>query len=110
MLNKESPIDALAIRDTSDHNSSWVFNGDITVKTLIVENGLNQTCTFQCQGSAHEDFSNVFNIGDSFDVPATTNIFATCDSYIPYWRIIATCATAPTTGTLSVHIFGVGGA
>ena len=60
MLNTETPINALAIRDTSEHNSDVVFNGDFFMKTLVVENGLNQAVTFQCEGSAHSDFSNYF--------------------------------------------------
>ena len=109
MVNLETPINALAIRDTSDHNSSTVFNGDLFIKTLVVENGLNQTVTLQCEGSAHSDFSNHFDIGSPWDVLATTNVYATCDSYIPYWRVVATCGTAPASGTLTVIIFGVQG-
>jgi len=107
MINQEKTFDAEAIRDTSSHNGSVVYNGDFVIKSLIVENGLNQAVTFQCQGSAHSDFSNVFNIGSSWDVSASTNLFQTCDSYIPYWRIVAQCSTVPTSGTLTVIILGV---
>jgi hypothetical protein len=106
-INQARPIDALAIRDTVAHNSSVVFNGDFIIKTLVVENGLNQTVTFQCQGSANSDFSNPFNIGSTFDVAATTNTYMTCETYIPYWRITATCSVAPASGTLNVIIFEV---
>ena len=106
-LNQQAPINALAIRDTNDHNSDTVFNGDLFIKTLVIENGLNQAVTLQCEGSAHSDFSNYFLIGSEWAVPANTNIYATCDSYIPYWRVVATCASAPTSGSLTVIIFGV---
>ena len=96
-----------AIRDTSNHNGAIVFNGDFVVKTLIIENGLNQTVTLQCQASAHDDFSHAFNVGSSFDVSASTDDYQTCDSYFPYWRITAICGTAPTTGVLTITILGV---
>lgn len=107
-INTEKVFDAEAIRNTADHTSSEVFNGEFVIKTLIVENGLNQEVTFQCQGSAEASFSNPFDIGTSWPVTANTNIYQTCDSYIPYWRLVATCATAPTTGTLTVFVIGVG--
>lgn len=106
-VNQSKTIDALAIRDTSGHDGDVVFNGDFVIKTLIVENGLNQTCTFQCQGSAHSDFSNSFNIGSAWDVAASTNTYMTCENYFPYWRITATCSVAPSSGTVTVITFGV---
>jgi hypothetical protein len=106
-VNQQRTINALAIRDTSPHMGEIVFNGDFIIKTLIVENGLNQAVTFQCQGSANSDFSNAFNIGSSWEVAANTNIYMTCETYIPYWRITATCSVAPTSGTVSVIIFEV---
>ena len=106
-VNIQKSIDALAIRDTSTKNGDVVFNGTFVIKTLIIENGLNQTVTCQCQGSANADFSNSFNIGTSFDVAASTNTYMTCETYIPYWRIVATCSVAPASGTLTVITFGV---
>ena len=106
-VNTQDTFTAEEIRDTNDHNGAVVFNGDFVVKTLIIENGLNQQVTLQCQASAHADFSNSFNVGSSFDVAANTNTYQTCDSYFPYWRIVATCSTALTTGDLTVIILGV---
>jgi len=106
-VNIQKSIDALAIRDTSAKNGDVVFNGAFVIKTLIIENGLNQTVTLQCQGSANADFSNSFNIGASFDVSASTNTYMTCETYIPYWRIVATCSVAPASGALTVITFGV---
>jgi hypothetical protein len=106
-VNSQNTFTDEAIRNTSAHNGATVFNGDFVVKTLIIENGLNQTVSLQCQASAHSDFSNNFDVGSSFDVTASTNSYQTCDSYFPYWRIVATCGTAPTTGTLTVIVLGV---
>ena len=106
-VNSQNTFTDEAIRDTSSHTGSTVFNGDFQIKTLIIENGLNQQVTLQCQGSAHSDFSNNFNIGSSFNVSASTNTYQTCESYFPYWRITATCGTSPTTGDLTVICYGV---
>ena len=102
-VNQESAFDALAIRDTSDHTSTTINNFDFQLKTIIIENSLNQNVTFQCQGSAHADFSGSFNVGTEWDVTANTNSYQTCDTYFPYMRLIASCDTAPTTGSLNVH-------
>lgn len=106
-INTQNTFTDEAIRDTSAHNGAVVFNGDFQVKTIIVENGLNQTVTFQCQASANSDFSNSFNVGSSWDVSASTNTYQTCDSYFPYMRLTATCGTSPTSGDLTVIIYGV---
>jgi len=106
-VNSQNTFTDEAIRDTSSHNGDMVFNGDFVVKTLIIENGLNQIVAIQCQASANSDFSNYFNVGSSFDVPASTNTYQTCESYFPYWRVVATCASSPTTGTLTIIVLGV---
>jgi len=106
-VNSQNTFTDEAIRDTSSHNGEVVFNGDFIIKTLIIENGLNQEVTLQCQASAHSDFSNHFNVGSIFDISANTNTYETCDSYFPYWRLVATCSTAPTSGGLTIIILGV---
>lgn len=106
-VNFQKTFDDEAIRDTSSHNGSIVFNGDFTIKTIIIENSLNQTVTLQCQASANADFSNSFNVGSSFDVTASTNTYQSCETYFPYWRLSAQCGTAPTSGDLTVIIYGV---
>jgi hypothetical protein len=106
-VNSQNTFTDEAIRDTSTHNGATVYNGDFQIKTIVVENGLNQTVTLQCQASAHSDFSNSFNVGSSFDVSASTNSYQTCDSYFPYWRLTATCSSSPTSGDLTVIIYGV---
>ena len=103
----EKTFDELEIRDTSDHTGNTVFNGSFVVKTIIIENALNQAVTFQCQASMHDDFSNKFDVGATWDVPANTNSYQTCDSYFPYWRLVASCSSAPSSGDVTVHVLGV---
>jgi len=106
-INAQNTFTNEAIRNTSVHNGATVFNGDFVVKTLIIENGLNQAVTLQCQASAHADFSNSFNVGSPFEVSASTNTYQTCNSYFPYWRLTAQCASSPSSGALTVIILGV---
>ena len=107
-VNDELTFNAEAIRDTSAHNGATVNLYDFQLKTIIVENGLNQTVTFQCQASAHADFSNSFNVGATWDVAANTNTYQTCTSYFPFMRLVATCASAPSSGSLTVHFIQYG--
>ena len=62
MANIDKTFDAEAIRDTSSHNGTTIYNGEYTIKTIIVENELNQQVSLQCQGSMHDDFTHSFNI------------------------------------------------
>jgi len=103
----EKTFDELEIRDTSNHTGDTVFNGSYIVKTIIIENELNQTITFQCQASMHADFSNNFDVGSSWDVAASTNSYQTCESYFPYWRLTASCASSPSSGNITVYVLGV---
>ena len=57
-VNSEKVFDAEAIRDTNTHNGTVIDLYDFRLKTIIIENSLNQQVTFQCEGSAHSDFSN----------------------------------------------------
>ena len=107
-VNSEPTFNAEAIRDTSAHNGAVINNFDFQLKTIIIENGLNQAVTLQCQASAHSDFSNSFNVGSPFDVSSSTNTYQTCDAYFPYMRLVATCSTAPTSGSLTVHFIQYG--
>ena len=103
----ERTFDEIEIRDTNSHTGNTVFNGEFTIKTIIIENGLNQLVSFQCQASMHADFSNPFNVGTAWDVTANTNTYQSCDTYFPYWRLTAICGTAPTTGDMTVHVLGI---
>lgn len=93
-------FDAETIRDTSVHNSVGVNSYELPVKTLIINNTLNQTVTLQMQAS--RDNINWFNVGSTFDVVTTTWFWQSCETFFPYGRIVAQCSVAPSTGTLSV--------
>jgi hypothetical protein len=93
-------LTALAIRDTSPHNSNNSVNFGYKVKTIIINNQLDQAVTCQCQGS--RDGTNWFNVGATWSVSATTLTFETCESYFPYFRTVVTCAIAPTTGAIDM--------
>ena len=107
-VNSEKTFDALEIRDTSAHNGAIINNYQFQLKTIVVENSLNQTVSLQCQASAHSDFSNSFNVGTSWDVSASTNTYQTCESYFPYMRLVATCASSPSSGSLTAHFIQYG--
>ena len=107
-VNQEMTFDALAIRDTSNHNGIIINNYDFQLKTIIIENGLNQAVTLQCQASAHSDFSANFNVGSSFQVSANTNTYQTCDAFFPFMRLSAICGSSPTTGALTIHFIQYG--
>jgi len=106
-INIQNTFTAKEIRDTNSYNGDIIFNDDFVVKTIIIENILNQIVTLQCQGSAELDFSNSFNIGDSFDVAANTTIYKNYDNYFPYYRVTAICSSSPTSGDLIVKTYGL---
>ena len=93
---------AEAIRDTSSHNSVSSKSGEFMAKTIVVENGLNQQATFQLQGSTDE--STWYDIGSTFNVAASSNDFQTVETYFPFYRVVASCGTSPTSGVLDVCI------
>ena len=98
----DKAFEAEAIRDTATHDSSSSKSGEFMAKTIIVENGLNQTVTCQLQGSADE--STWLNIGSSWNVNNATNGYQTVETYFPFYRIQASCGTSPTSGVLDVCI------
>jgi hypothetical protein len=95
-------LTALAIRDTNPHTSSTGNSRGFMVKTIIVNNGLNQDVTIQLQGS--RDSTNWFNVGNSSTTTAATLTYQTADDYFPYVRAIATCAVAPASGGLDLWV------
>lgn len=102
-------FDAKEVRNTSKTMSDTSNNEYFAVKTLIVENSHDQAFTAQCWGSRHSDMSNKFLIGGEWTIPANTNIYQTCDSFIPYWAIEIWAATAPTSGSITVDVMKVEG-
>ena len=104
----DKTFNALAIRDTALKTSTSSDHKQFTPKTIAVCNKLNQQVTFQLQGSFDNSFAEVFNIGATFNVAANTNGWQNASVYFPYLRLTAQCSTAPTTGTLTVFVIGVG--
>jgi len=100
-------FDETEIRNTAKTMSATSDNEYFMIKTLIIENSHNQSLTAQCWGSRHSDMSKKFKIGGEWGIPADTNIFQTCDSFIPYWAIEVWAGTAPTTGNLTVDVMKV---
>lgn len=101
---EDQMFNALAIRDTNNHNSAVFDLRHFTPKTLIVENGLNQQVDLQLEGGREVTLAAKFNVGSVINVAATTNDYATLSDAIPFVRLVASCATAPTTGTLTVYM------
>ena len=102
-IRESQVFNALAIRDTSNHFSDAADSFDATLKTILIENGLNQTVTFQLEGSRDEAFTKPINVGNTFDVATNINTYQVISDYFPYLRLKASCLTAPTTGTLSCY-------
>jgi len=49
--DEDKIFDALAIRSTSPQISGISASGEFAAKTIFIENGLNQSCSIQLQGS-----------------------------------------------------------
>ena len=108
-VNQEKTFDALEIRDTSSHTGSLINNFDFQLKTIVIENGLNQTVTLQCQASA-DGVNHWFNVGSTFDVGASADTYQTCSSYFPFMRLLAQCGSSPSSGDLTVFFIQYAGA
>jgi len=104
IASEDKIIDALAIRDTSNHNSSASEERGFIPKTVVVWNHLNQTLTCQVQGDIEDGFSNPIDVGDPFDITANTDDYETLTDYFPFMRVVTSCAIAPTSGDLTIYI------
>ena len=103
MADIDKNFDALAIRDTATHNSGETTTGEYNAETILVKNGLDQTVTFQLQGSI--DSSTWLDVNNAFNVAATTNSYETVTDYFPCYRLTAICSGgSPTSGALDVWI------
>lgn len=100
--DKDKTFNALAIRDTSNHNGAKIDTGEFTAQTIVTYNSLNQQVTLQLQGSL--DGTTWLNIGSTWDVAASANNYQTVSDYFPCYRVTAICGTAPASGTLDVWI------
>jgi len=109
LSNEEKVIDALAVRDTSNHNSSVSENKGFIPKSIIVHNGLNQQVSIQVEGSIDDTFNNPLTVGNSFNVAAGEDDYDTLTDYLPFLRAVISCTVAPTTGTVTVYLAKVGG-
>jgi hypothetical protein len=106
---EDKVFDALQIRDTNHHYSSVNEYGiskvvDLGSKTVVIRNGLDQDVTIQIQGDRVKDFGNVYNVGSSFPVPATSVDYRTVE--FEHWilRVDAVCGIAPTSGSLTAYL------
>ena len=100
-MDEDQIFEALAIRDTVNHDSVESFTGEFTAETIFIENGLNQEVTFQLQGARNSIW---VDIDSSFNLAATTNDYQTVTDYFPKYRLKVICSTAPTTGVLDVWV------
>jgi hypothetical protein len=99
--DEDQVFDGEAIRDTSNHTSAVSMSGEYLAKTIFIMNGLNQQVTLQLQGARDSVW---LNVGSSFNVSASTNIYQTVSDYFPQYRMIASCASSPSSGDLDVWI------
>ena len=109
ITGQDQILDALEIRDTSDHLSSIADSTGFVPKTLIIHNSHNQIVTCQLQGAALVAFSNPIDIGSSFTVAATTDDYQTISDYFPFLRLKASFSTAPASGDITVFLEKVSG-
>ena len=104
--DKDQVFVAEAIRVDTTVTSSISNTGEFTAETIVVHNGLDQTVTIQLQGSV--DQTTWIDMGNSFNVSATSEDYATVSDYFPWYRVTSISSTAPTTGTLDVWILKAG--
>jgi hypothetical protein len=103
---KDELFSSEAIRDTANHDSVSSVSDVFTARTIVVQNGLDQTVDFQLQGSA--DGTVWLDIDNSaFSVTASTNSYETINDYFFEFRVQAICTVAPTTGSLTLCILKV---
>jgi hypothetical protein len=96
-----------AIRVNTVVESSIADTGEFNAETIVVYNDLDKDVAIQLQGSL-DNGTNWLDIGNSFSVTTVTKDYDTVTDYFPCYRVTAKCATAPTTGDLSVWILKAG--
>jgi len=96
-----------AIRVNTTVNSSVAETGEFNAQTVVVYNDLDKDVAIQLQGSI-DNGTNWLDIGSPFTVTTVTKDYDTVTDYFPCYRVTAKCATAPTTGDLSVWILKAG--
>lgn len=97
-------MNALSVRDTSEHVSSVSDNRGFVPKTVIIINGLNQAASVSLFGSRTSDFSTELQLGSAASVAASSNDYATVSDYFPYIRAKVTAAASPSTGSITLYL------
>lgn len=105
-VDETQVFDDEQIRDTATHNSAVAETGEFQAETILVYNGLDQSCTFQLQGS--RDQTTWLNVGGTFAVGSTTNAYQTVSDYFPAYRLTAVCGSSPTTNAVDAWILKSG--
>lgn len=105
-VDKDQLFTALAIRDTSSHDSGQAVTGEFTAETIVVYNTLDEQVALQLEGS--HDESTWLDISSSFNVAASTNSYQTVTDYFPFYRLSAICGSSPTSGVLDVWLLKSG--
>jgi len=100
-MDDDKVFDAKAIRDTNEHISAESFTGEFSAKTIFIENGHDQAGDFQLQGAIDTVW---IDVGSPCSVAASTNDYKTVSDYFPLFRMKVSYVTAPTTGSLNIHI------
>ena len=100
--DEDKVFDALAIRDTASHDSIDSMNGEFLAKNIVIYNSLDQNITFQFYGT--RDKVVYIPIGNSFVVNASIDSYETVSDFFKWYRLKATCSTAPTSGVLDTWI------
>lgn len=124
VFGEEVLFDALAITDTAAHDSNGPASGNPTgtafdqaygvYKTALVTSTLNEAVSIQPQWS--RDLTNWYAFGTATAVTAWVSGAAVGAAialsgpslYVPYVRLVATCATAPTSGVLNAWLERLG--
>ena len=106
-IGEDTVINALAVRDTSDHLSTVSDNRGAIPKTIVVYNSLNQNVLVQLQGDRDSGFDVAMPVGSEFTVTTGTHDYATISDYLPYLRVRVKCSVSPSSGTVSVFILRV---
>jgi len=105
---EDEVMTAEAIRDTNDHYSSVSDNRGFVPKTVYVENDLDVDVLICVGGSRHSDFTTgVPSCGGEQTITAGETDYLTLTDYFPYMKIKVRCASAPTTGDVTVTILRV---
>ncbi len=105
LFDSSEIFDNIAIRDQIVHTSNIEDAREFKAETLAIANGLDQIVTLQLQGSHDINFTDVWDIADSFTVLANANEFEVVEYKFLYYRVTAECKNgSPTSGNLKLYI------